>query len=110
MCVRRDYSGWPRRECDRAFLLWQQCSQSNITYDARVNPRSQSSLTRALTQQTQAPEARVPIAADHEVAVDRDAERLGGVLDLLLISMSSHDCLGSSEGWLCTSIARNASC
>ena len=34
-------------------------------------------------EQPQAPEARVALAADHEVVVDRDAERSGGLGDLL---------------------------
>ena len=33
-------------------------------------------------EQPQAPEARVPLAADHEMVVDRDAERFGGLSDL----------------------------
>jgi hypothetical protein len=33
-------------------------------------------------EQPQAPEARVPLAADHEMVVDRDAERFGGPSDL----------------------------
>lgn len=35
------------------------------------------------SQQSQAPEARMPLAADHEVIVDRDAERFGRLADLL---------------------------
>src|SRR5215510_1324749 len=37
---------------------------------------------RMLRQEPQAPEARVPLAADHQVIVDGDAQRLGGRLDL----------------------------
>jgi hypothetical protein len=72
----------PRVECDRAFLPWQQCSQSKIAYDLRVNSCSPSTPTRALSQQSQAPETRVPLAADHQVVVDGDAQRLGRGLDL----------------------------
>lgn len=35
-----------------------------------------------ILQQAQAPEARMPFAADHQVVVDGDAQRLGGRLDL----------------------------
>ena len=73
----------PRGECDRASLPWQQCSQLKIAYDLRVNSRSQSTPTRALSQKPQAPEARMSLAADHQMVVDRDAERLGGFLDFL---------------------------
>ena len=34
------------------------------------------------SEQSQAPEARVPLAADHEMIMDRDAERFGGLADL----------------------------
>lgn len=42
----------------------------------------------------------MPLAADHEMVVDRDAERFGGLANLLVISMSSRDGLGSPLGWL----------
>src|SRR5688572_6038393 len=34
------------------------------------------------SQQPEAPEARMALAADHQVVVDREAERLGGLADL----------------------------
>ena len=37
----------------------------------------------ALTEQSQASEAGMALAADHQVIVDRDAERLGSLADLL---------------------------
>ena len=40
-------------ECDHAFLRWQQYSQSKIAYDSRVNSRSQSTPTRALSNRPQ---------------------------------------------------------
>ena len=37
MYVRRDYSVWHSRlECGRAFLPWQQCSESKIAYDVAL--------------------------------------------------------------------------
>jgi hypothetical protein len=38
----------------------------------------------------------VPLAPDHQVVVDGDAERLGRLPDLL-----GHLDVGSPEGWLC---------
>ena len=42
------------------------------------------------------------VAADDDVVVDGDAERLGDVDDRLVISMSARDGVGSPEGWLWT--------
>jgi len=36
----KDRFGLPALECDHAFLRWQQCSQSKIAHDSRVNSRS----------------------------------------------------------------------
>src|SRR6516225_6814368 len=36
----KDRFGLPGLECDHAFLRWQQCSQSKIAHDSRVNSRS----------------------------------------------------------------------
>ena len=53
-------------ECDRAFLPWQQSSEPEA----------------ALGQQPQAHEARMALAADHQVIVDGNAQRLCRPLDL----------------------------
>jgi hypothetical protein len=65
MCVLRDYSGDGPTE--------------GIACDLRVNSSSQSTTTRALSRQFQAPEARVAFPADHHVVMDGDALRLGGI-------------------------------
>jgi hypothetical protein len=46
---------------------------------ANVRRRSTS---KELREQPQTPEARMALAADHQVIVDRDAQRLGSGLDL----------------------------
>ena len=65
--------GLPRAECDHAFLRWQQQREFG-----NVGER----WSAALRQQAKAPETRMALAADHQMVVDRDAERLGRRLDL----------------------------
>lgn len=58
----------PRAECDHAFLHWQQCLPIGIADDASG------------PQQSEAPEVRVTLAADHQMVVDGDPEGLADFL------------------------------
>jgi hypothetical protein len=57
----------------------------NATVGAPVrgDPAIACELRIACSQQPQAPKACVPLAADHKMVVDRDAERFRGRLDFL---------------------------
>jgi hypothetical protein len=72
-----DLRGYPLR------CLWSTHAATNDCLGSCAEGLSRATAaSRVLRQQPQAPEARVTLAADHEVVVDGNAQRLGRRLDV----------------------------
>src|SRR5690348_10123214 len=67
-------------------LQWSYCDNAGPRVSVTMHdPRKRASwITRSAdSEEPEAPEARMALAADHQVVVDRDAERLGRLADFL---------------------------